>query len=381
MIDFVSLMLGTFCAAAMLLHLASITIAMYRCRPRRHASRSFSAAVSVVRPLSGIDNHLVATLGSGFTLAHPTYELILCIARNTDAAIGVAHHVSSAHPKVQCRLLIDDERISGNPKLDNLIKGWRVARHDWIVLADSNVLMPPDYLDRLLARWREDTGLVCSPPIGTAPLGAWAELECCFLNSYQARWQYAADSAGFGFAQGKTMLWRRDFLEGAGGICALGSEIAEDAAATKLVRRARRRVHLVDAPFAQPLGYRGLRDVWNRQIRWARLRRASFQMLFAAEIFSGAALPLAALAAFAALNGTSVIAPLSAFATAWYGAEILLCAVAGWPLSWRSPALMMLRDAALPVVWIAGWQTHFTWRGHKMQALKASVLSTIPTEV
>jgi len=41
-----------------------------------------------------------------------------------------------------------------------------------------------------------------------------------------------------GFAQGKVMFMRRDLLEPAGGIRALAADLAEDAAATKLVRRA-----------------------------------------------------------------------------------------------------------------------------------------------
>src|SRR5690606_15027840 len=147
------------------------------------------------------------------------------------------------------------------------------------------------YVQRLLARWRPDSGLVASPPVGCDPLGFAAELECAFLNTHQARWQYAADSLGFGFAQGKTMLWRRADLDRAGGIGALAGEVAEDAAATKLVRHAGRRVHLVDAPFGQPLGRRRLREVWHRQLRWARLRRASFPWYFLPEILSGALPP------------------------------------------------------------------------------------------
>ena len=172
--------------------------------------------------------------------------------------------------------MIGDERVSNNPKLNNVLKGWRAAQHDWIVLADSNVLMPPDYLQRLMASWRADTGLVASPPIGSKPRGIWAELECAFLNTYQARWQYVADAFGFGFAQGKTMLWRRADLERAGGIETLAKEVAEDAASTKIVRNAGLKVRLVDRPFPQPLGDRTAAEVWNRQLRWARLRRASF---------------------------------------------------------------------------------------------------------
>ena len=141
-----------------------------------------------------------------------------------------------------------------------------------------------------------ETGLVCSPPIGSRPGNLWAEVECAFLNGYQARWQILADTIGFGFAQGKTMMWRRADLEKAGGIRRLGEEVAEDAASTKVVREAGHKVRIVDAPFPQPLGTRALADVWKRQARWAQLRRASFLTFFLPEILSGALLPLAATA-------------------------------------------------------------------------------------
>src|SRR5262249_12143037 len=150
---------------------------------------------------------------------------------------------------------------------------------------DSNVMMPRDYIQRLFAAWRSDTGLVCSPPVGCAPDGLWAEFECAFLNTYQARWQSFADGIGTGFAQGKSMLWRRDILESCGGIRALAAELAEDAAATKLVRRQELRVRLVDRPFQQPLGHRTAAEFWRRQLRWARLRRGTFKFVFAFEIF------------------------------------------------------------------------------------------------
>ncbi len=119
--------------------------------------------------------------------------------------------------------------------------------------------------------------LLAAPRLG--PTELWAELECAFLNTYQARWQCFADFIGLGFAQGKAMLWRRELLDEAGGIEALADEVAEDAAATKIVRAQRLRVRLVTAPFAQPLGCRSVFDVWRRQLRWARLRRADLQVV------------------------------------------------------------------------------------------------------
>ena len=219
-------------------------------------------------------------------------------------------------------MLIGDDRVSPNPKLNNVIKGWEAAAHQWIIIADSNVLMPRDYIQRLFASWRADTGLVASPPIGCRPQGLWAELECAFLNTYQARWQYLVDSLGYGFAQGKTMLWRRADLERAGGIEALAKEVAEDAAATKIVRDAGLKVRLIDQPLAQPLGRRSAAEVWNRQLRWARLRRASFLPYFLPEIFSGGVLPMIAVGVLRGRTACRSRCASAGFAVFWYGAEM-----------------------------------------------------------
>jgi ceramide glucosyltransferase len=296
---------------------------------------------------------------------------VFCVALAQDPVVPTVRRLMAAHPEVPARLLVGNEKISDNPKLNNLYKGWRAAAHDWVVLADSNVFMPPDYIQRLIAAWRPDTGLVCSPPVGCRPDGFWAELECAFLNTYQARFQYAADTLGMGFAQGKSMLWKRSLLEQAGGIRALATEVAEDAAATKVVRGAALRVRLVDAPFEQPLGYRRVAEVWRRQVRWARLRRTSFKVYFIPEIFAGSAWPLAA-AAFAAAQSDLSLAAVPALAAVWYGSEAVLAWAAGWPLTVRSPLAWALRDLLLPAVWFSGWLgSAFVWRGNQMRAVES----------
>ena len=262
-----------FCTGFFAILIASIAIAMIRLRRRAAPVIDDYPPVSLIRPLCGVDNYAAETLRSTFELDYPQYEILFCVADAADPVVGLIKDLIAAYPAVNARLLIGDERVSANPKLNNVVKGWRAASHDWVVIADSNVLMPLDYVQRLFASWHADTGLVASPPIGSRPHGFWAEIECAFLNTYQARWQYIVDSFGRGFAQGKTMVWRRADLERAGGIEALGREVAEDAAATKIVRDAGLNVRLVDRPLAQPLGRHSAREVWNRQLRWARLRK------------------------------------------------------------------------------------------------------------
>ena len=361
------LLAGLATAAVGIAQFFSIVAAIRQLHRRHPCAVDDATPVSILRPVCGVENFIEETLRSTFYLDYPNYEAVFCVADPDDPAIPIVQALIAAHPHVEARLLVGNSTISANPKLNNLVKGWHGSRHDWVLMIDSNVQMPKDHVRRMLSAWREDTGLVCSPPIGSAPGNIWAELECAFLNTYQARWQYFADSIGLGFAQGKSMLWRRDLLDRAGGIEMLANEIAEDAAATKIVRAQGLRVRLVSEPFVQPLGRRGLADVWRRQVRWARLRRETFRLYFVPELFVGAVPPLALGAVAAAAAGLPVAATIAPMAVAWYAAEAALAYAAGWQLSWRSVAMWMVRDALLPVLWIAAWaRDDFVWRGNAM---------------
>src|SRR5579863_8045385 len=359
-----------FCIAVTAVQLTGIAIAIGRFRAggqRAPLSKSYPP-VSLVRPLCGIDNYAADTLSSTFELDYPHYEILFCVASPNDPVVPLVKKLMAEHASRSARLFVGDDRVSPNPKLNNVVKGWRAARNDWIVIADSNVLMPRTYIQQLFASWREDTGLVASPPIGCRPDGVWAEIECAFLNTYQARWQYIVDTFGYGFAQGKTMLWRRADLDAAGGIEALGKEISEDAAATKIVRSAGLKVRLVDRPFAQPLGRRSAAEVWNRQLRWARLRRASFLPFFLPEIFSGGLIPIVGVALLAYAFGLPVTPCVVAFAALWYGAEMALAAAAGWHVTPLSPLYGIIRDLLLPVLFVSALRGNdFVWRGNEMQ--------------
>ena len=353
------------------LHVFSAAIAAVRCRRGGRSVPVPAAAppVAIVQPLCGVEPFSKETLASIFALDYPDYEIVFCVADAADPIAPIARRAMAAHPQIASRLLTGDDRVSANPKLNNVVKGWKAARRDWIVIADSNVLMPRDYIQRLLRRWRDDTGIVCAPPLGAQPENFAAEIECAFLNTYQARWQYSAEALGFGFAQGKTMLWRRDVLEAGGSIEALGAEIAEDAASTKLVHRAGLRAHLASPPSKQPLGVRRLRDVWARQVRWARLRRATFPLYFAPELVTTSLLTLAAAAIGGDEIGLTAPAALTLAAAIWYGAEAGLAAAAGWPLAWSSLLAWIARDLALPGLWFSGWMNaRFVWRGNVMSA-------------
>lgn len=361
-----------FCVIATVIHLTGIAITALRCRRRAMPRQTVTPGVSILRPICGIDAYVTETLQSSFRLDYPNYEVIFCSAREDDPAVPVVRRLLAANCHIPAKLLIGDDRDSINPKLNNLIKGWDVAAHSWIIMSDSNVLLPRDYIQGLMGCWRSDTGAVCSMPIGSMPGNFWAELECAFLNTLQARFQYFSESVGRGFAQGKTMLFRRDIVDNAGGIRALAAETAEDAATTKLVRRAGLRVRLVGRPFEQPLGWRSAAEVWSRQVRWARLRRISFSWLFLPEAIGGGIFPAVALAFAAWAYGLNAGLCVMTFLALWFAAEIVLAVIVGWRLSLRLLPALLLRDLLLPMLWVAAWMgDDFVWRGNPMTVAAA----------
>jgi len=350
-----------FVAGMVVLHLLSCVVVgwrLHRALPARPAAAPF---ITLLRPVCGLDPLDAETLGSSFALEYPAFEVLFCVADGDDPVVPLVRRLIAAHPGVTARLLIGEDQVSANPKLNNLEKGWQAAQGGLVVMADSNLLLPPDYLWQVLAAQGAEVGLVSSPPVGIRPDGAWAELECAFLNSNQARVQLLADTLGFGFAQGKTLMWERAFLDARGGLAALGQRLAEDVAATKLVRGAGMRVALTQRPFAQPIGRRSLRQVWSRQVRWAKVRREGFAWLFAGEVLNGFA-PVLLVAGMAGGPGFA-----AAVALVWYGAEAGLALACGWARPGRALLMLVLRDAMLPAVWAAGCaNTRIEWRGNAM---------------
>ncbi|MEW6633935.1 MAG: ceramide glucosyltransferase [Pseudomonadota bacterium] len=361
---------AAFASSALLLsNSATILLASSRLKPRRiiPPPAGNRPPVSIVVPSRGVEPFTEETLQRAFSLDWPHYELIFCVANADDPVVKLINAAIARHAEVPARLLVGDDRISSNPKLNNCVKGWQAARLDWVILADSNVLMPKDYVQHLMAAWRPKTGLVCSTPVGSRPDGFWAEVECAFLNTLQARWQYAGEALGLGFAQGKSMLWNKPMLDANGGIHALAAEIAEDAAATKLVNGLGLRVNLVASPFEQPLGQRAFAEIWSRQTRWARLRRVTFPLFFTPEILTGAAMPLLLALVAAASAGISLPTTALCVLAIAYVPECLLAWAKGWYLSPRSVTAMIVRDAMLPAIWARGWLGGAVeWRGNAM---------------
>jgi ceramide glucosyltransferase len=363
---------AAWCAFILVLNFVSMWLMGRKCRARERNLPVPPDApwVSVVRPLRGLEPFSEETLRATFELDYPHYEIIFCVQSPHDPIIPLVESVIASYPDHDARLLVGDDYVSANPKLNNCVKGWEAARYDYVILADSNALPPRDYVQTMLAAFEPDTAMTVSMPIGSRPKGFWAMVECAILNTFQARWQYGAEAIGAGFAQGKNMMWRREVLDRAGGIRALGAEIAEDAASTKVIRAQNMTVRLVDMPFEQPLGARTAHEVYSRHVRWARLRRVTFPAHYAPEFMNGS-FAAVVLGSYAALefggDATAALLAAAGVMSTLHLGEIRLARVCGFALDWRTPFALIMRDLMLPVMFLdALLFDDFVWHGNAM---------------
>jgi ceramide glucosyltransferase len=138
----------------------------------------------------------------------------------------------------------------------------------------------------------------------------------------------------------------------------LASTVGEDNAMGKALARLGLKTVFSHRVVRQELGERRLADVYDRQMRWAVIRRDEERTSFLMEPVTFV-FPAAIAAAFAApLAG--VIPSLAAAATiaGWFAAETLLAMTKGWGMSAAAPAAFLCREILLPCVWLNAWITN-----------------------
>jgi ceramide glucosyltransferase len=341
------------------LHVVSFFIAAYTNRRKCEVILSSSPNITLIRPHKGLEPHIEQAIERNFLINYENYELIFCVSDYDDPIIAVIKRKIAQFPNLNARLLIGNDDFSNNPKLNNMKKGFLKAKGEIIVFADSNLILDADYLSHIAREFQNPkVGLVTAPPYAIGDDNFASQIEYAFLNGYAARWQLLCSFFGSSFAQGKTLAFRRSVLEN-GGFEALANEPAEDAAATLLLRRLKLKIKMLTPLYPQYIGKRDYGFVWNRQLRWAKLRRASFPVLYCSEAFSTLLIPIL----------TCLFTPLSALTVfaLWYLPEVIMMFALRLKLKPQLPFAWAIRDIMILAVWFVGFFGHsIQWQGQKI---------------
>lgn len=329
--------------------------------------------VTILKPLKGLDADLYENLSTFCRQDYPTFQIVFGVADADDPAVQVVRQLQAQHPSVRIDLVVDGRIYGTNYKISNLHNMYGAAKHDVIVIADSDIRVRSDYLRRLVTQLDDPAvGLVTTLYRAVNTGGLPTLVETLFINTDFAPMVLVArvvEKPSYAF--GATMALRRSTLDAIGGFLPLANYLADDYYLGHRIAERGYRLALSDVVVETVLAVGGWRRLFDHQLRWARTYRNCRPGGYFGAILTHGTL-------WATLNLLfNQFSPWACLVAALvYGARMTVASTVAnrylhAPLRWPEALLVPLKDLFVSTVWVLcflGDTVH--WSGHTFRVLK-----------
>jgi ceramide glucosyltransferase len=253
-------------------YLATAAVLVRRFILRRKTASLVQPSVSIMKPLCGHDAGLLENLLSFADQQYPEFEIVCGVQDREDAAIPVVERLHRERPGIPVKMVVNTARRAGNLKVANLLNMLPSARHDHIVMADSDMRVSPSFLATVTAPLAEPgVGLVTSlyrgrPADRYLPsiLGA-QYINHAFLPQALLGELLRPGQGCFGASIGMT----RQTLTAIGGFEAISGALADDNALGSAVRRIGKRIVVSDLLIDDWVSEASVTGLFRHELRWA----------------------------------------------------------------------------------------------------------------
>jgi len=322
--------------------------------------------VSILKPMRGEDLGAYENFASFCRQDYPEYEILLCVDPDDQAVMPLVEKLRRDFPEREIRVLYGSGRIATNDKVAKLERMVSEARHEVVVISDSDVRVRPDYL-------RQVTAPLSRPGVGAVTCFYVPTEETKFTDRLQnigmmsdfypgilVAWQLD----GIKFALGPTIATTRTRLAGFGGYAAIENRPADDLLVGRLIADQGYAVVLLPYTIETVADYASFRELLYKRLRWIVVMRNLRPWGHFGLIFTwGLAWVLAGVASH----------PRAAVAAGFLGAyavlrSVMTALIAGWGLRqagyWKNLWLIPLWDAIACVIWLVSFSRNsIRWRG------------------
>ena len=326
--------------------------------------------LSVLKPIYGLDRDTYENYASFCTQDYSDYEILFCVSDDRDPAIDVIEKLIHDFPARSIKLLIGSEPVGVSDKVNKLNRMAREAKHDLLVVTDSDVRVEPGFLRAVAAPFNNpDIGGVTCLYRGLTDGSLAANLEALgnstdFAAGVLVAWLFAPVN----FMLGAVMATTKEHLAEFGGFAALADYFCDDYELGNRVSAKGHRVELISFPVSIVYPHQTLAEAFRHQLRWNLSIRFSRPAGHLGLLFTQS-LPLALLA--------GLFAPSRGVAAAFLGTYVVLRFAVAWfvgidgmrdDLVGRNLWMLPLRDAFAFLVWLASFfpQT-IVWRGKRFR--------------
>ncbi len=323
--------------------------------------------VSILKPLKGVDPEIFESFCSHCEQDYPEFQLIFGVSDPADPAVEVVRKLQTKYPKIPITLVVCERVLGTNIKVSNLAQMLRAARHEILLVNDSDIRVPKDYLRQVVAPLTDSSvGLVTCLYHGVAAPTLGSRLEALSIGTDFVPGVLSARflEKGLHFGLGSTLAFRRRDLEAIGGFEALFDYLADDYEIGRRIAATGKRVELSAATVATFLPAYTLEQFFQHQLRWSRTIRDARHWGYAGLLFTFG-LPWA-LATVLAARGAAwawILLALTFAARLAVGLGTAVLVLHDQQVL-RNIVLLPLRDLLAPFFWAASFMgNRIHWRG------------------
>jgi len=341
-----------------------IAVAAFQLRRSRHVDPASWPAVTILKPVCGLEKDLEDTLRSACSQDYPEFQVVLSVQRADDPALPTLRELEAEFGPERVTVSVATHAPIANGKVHNLANAVKSARHDFLVISDSDIRLQPDFLKQIVAPLDDPAvGYACTVYRGVRA-ERWPErLELLSLHDFTVEVIFSHMTGASNFCLGSSIAFRRSTLDAIGGFEPLAEYLAEDWEMGSRIRALGLDLALVRHSVETVIDIPGPLDWWRHQLYWDLNTRFARPRGFLATVLIRA-VPFALLFALARSFDATGLGVLAAALALRLVSSGIIQALLGDREALRSLAWMPLRDVAGFAIWlVALGHRKVVWRG------------------
>jgi ceramide glucosyltransferase len=227
-------------------------------------------AVSMIKPVHGLEPQLRENIESFFRQDYPRFEILFGADTEADAALEIVREVSARYPQVASRIIVHGVPPWPNPQTYSLHCLAKEAKYGVLVASDSDVEVAPSYLREVAAPLlKPDIAMTTCLYRGKNVGDFWSNQTAMLMSVEEPAGALVANLLeGMKFGLGPTIAVRKEALEKIGGYERFYDYSANDFILGNLIHKAGYQVVLSSHVIDHIVNQSTFRKMLQNQLRW-----------------------------------------------------------------------------------------------------------------